>query len=295
MNKESTGEPLCSPLRYPGGKAFLCDYMERFLQYNNLRPKLFVEPFAGGASVALYLLGKGLIDKIALYDINPLITSFWITVFKDGTWLRDKVCKADITLDEWIRLHDLPLNGHRVNAWKCLFLNRTSFSGIMASEAGPLGGKSQASKFKIDCRFYRDTIQVRLKELWKYRNLIENIDVAEWQETINRYAGLPDKQQKGLFIYLDPPFFHKAERLYQYYFKPEDHESVICRLSKLNLPWLLSYDHCPEAIALLRKYHLRYQLMQVCYSSSANHHQRDIKKEIIASNMPLMKGTIKCQ
>ncbi len=132
--------------------------MESFLNYNKFRPKLFVEPFAGGASVALYLLGKRLVEKIALYDINPLIASFWLTVFNDGTWLRNKVRKAGITLDEWIRLRNLPLNGHRANAWKCLYLNRTSFSGILSLKAGPLGGKSQASKFKIDCRFYRDTI-----------------------------------------------------------------------------------------------------------------------------------------
>lgn len=269
--------------------------MERFLQYNNFRPKLFVEPFAGGASVALYLLGKGLVEKIALYDINPLIASFWLTVFNDASWLRDKVCEADITIGEWIRLHDMPLGGHRANAWKCLFLNRTSFSGIMSSKAGPLGGKSQASKFKIDCRFYRDTILERLNELWEYRNRVKLSKATGWQETLDFYTGLPKAQQKDLFLYLDPPFFHKAERLYNYYFKPEDHEAVICRLSTLSIPWLLSYDHCPEAIALLRKYHLSYQLVPVCYSPSTNHHQRNIMKEIVASNRRLPKGRIRCQ
>jgi DNA adenine methylase len=289
MNKEPLGEPLRSPLRYPGGKAFLCDYMEHFLKYNDLRPKLFVEPFAGGASVALFLLGKGLVDKIALYDINPLIASFWLTVFNDGAWLRKKVRNAEITLDEWVRLHDLRLGDHRANAWKCLFLNRTSFSGILSLKAGPLGGKSQRSQFKIGCRFYRNTILERLKALWEYRGCVEKTEASGWQDTLAHYAEFPQAQKKDLFLYLDPPFFHKAERLYNYYFKPEDHEAVISRLAKTKIPWLLSYDHCPEALALLRKYHLSYRLISVRYSPSLNHHQRDIKKEIVASNRCLLK------
>ncbi|HEX8231002.1 MAG TPA: effector-associated domain EAD1-containing protein [Chloroflexia bacterium] len=47
---------IVSPLRYPGSKRRLAGYIEATLRINNLRPALFVEPFAGGASVALQLL-----------------------------------------------------------------------------------------------------------------------------------------------------------------------------------------------------------------------------------------------
>jgi hypothetical protein len=44
---------ILSPLRYPGGKRQLAGYIAATIRLNGLRPKLFVEPFAGGASVAL--------------------------------------------------------------------------------------------------------------------------------------------------------------------------------------------------------------------------------------------------
>jgi len=289
VNKEFIENPLCSPLRFPGGKTFLCDYMERFLRLNDLHPNLFIEPFAGGASISLHLLGKEMVDKIALFDRDPLIASFWFAVFNDGTWLQNKVLKAEVTLKEWIKQQNLPLNGHRKKAWKCLYLNRTSFSGIISNGAGPLGGKNQSSDFKIDCRFYKETLLKRLESLHKHKKKVAKVGMADWQDTLNYYASLPISQQKGLFFYLDPPFFHKAENLYNYFFKLDDHEELICRLSKLRQPWLLSYDYCPEAVSLIRKYRIQYRLVPVRYTSSVNH-KRFINKEIVSSNLLLPKG-----
>lgn len=47
---------IISPLRYPGAKRRLSGYIAETLKLNSLRPKLLVEPFAGGLSVALQLL-----------------------------------------------------------------------------------------------------------------------------------------------------------------------------------------------------------------------------------------------
>src|SRR5438034_2267238 len=59
---------ILSPLRYPGAKRRLSGYIAEVLRLNGLRPKLFVEPFAGGASVALELLNRDLVDQIALAE-----------------------------------------------------------------------------------------------------------------------------------------------------------------------------------------------------------------------------------
>lgn len=288
-SKEPNNNSFRSPLRFPGGKAFLCEYMERFLSLNQIHPKLFIEPFAGGASISLHLLGKKLVDRIALYDRDPLIASFWFTVFNDGQWLQNKILKANITLNEWIKQQNLALNGQRSNAWKCLFLNRTSFSGIINSEVGPLGGKNQTSDYKINCRFNRETLLERIRLLMEKKDKVERIATAEWYHTIKYYINLPESQKKGLFIYLDPPFFHKAERLYNFYFKPNDHESLICYISKIKIPWLLSYDYCHEVVDLMHKYQMQFQLIPVRYTSGVNH-KRIIKKEIVSSNLLLPKG-----
>ena len=57
---------VLSPLRYPGGKRRLAPYVAAALAENELRPNLFVEPYAGGASVALELLHFDLVDHVVL-------------------------------------------------------------------------------------------------------------------------------------------------------------------------------------------------------------------------------------
>ena len=71
---------VLSPLRYPGGKRRLAPYVAAALVENDLRPGLFVEPYAGGASVALELLHFDLVDRVVLGDRDRLITAFWQTV-----------------------------------------------------------------------------------------------------------------------------------------------------------------------------------------------------------------------
>jgi len=52
---------ILSPLRYPGAKRRLAGYVAEVLRLNSLRPKVLVEPFAGGASVFLQLLNDDLV------------------------------------------------------------------------------------------------------------------------------------------------------------------------------------------------------------------------------------------
>ena len=92
------GEPLLSPLRYPGSKRRLVQYLQATLDLNDLHPSLLVEPFAGGASVALQLLCDGLVDRIGLADVDPLITGFWECVFFDTDWLVEVVDEIEVTL-----------------------------------------------------------------------------------------------------------------------------------------------------------------------------------------------------
>lgn len=48
-----------SPLRYPGGKLKVVDYIKRLLEVNDLVGGTYIEPYAGGASVSLSLLFEG--------------------------------------------------------------------------------------------------------------------------------------------------------------------------------------------------------------------------------------------
>ena len=67
-----------SPLRYPGGKSKLIDYLAAQFRKESL--KTFVEVFAGGASVGLSLLDAGLTERLVINDTDPGVYAFWDSV-----------------------------------------------------------------------------------------------------------------------------------------------------------------------------------------------------------------------
>ena len=152
-----------SPLRYPGGKRKLVPYVQAVLKANGLCPDVFVEPFAGGASVALELAATRAVAQIGLADRDPYIAAFWETVFFDCDWLCRQVEEIEVTLETWERMKKTRFRSRRSLALACLFLNRTSFNGTLQSRAGPIGGKSQVSRYAIDCRFPRKRLIKRLR------------------------------------------------------------------------------------------------------------------------------------
>ena len=263
---------------------------------NGLHPSLYIEPFAGGASVALGLLQKGLVEQVILSDIDPWIASFWQTVFWDTEWLIEQIRKTPITLDEWKRLKQSQPQSVRQQAWTCLFLNRTSFSGILRPEVGPLGGRAQTSPYQIDCRFPRQTLIKRIQQIATFRDKVYAVWNLSWEDTFARIA---EKQREGelptngVFYYLDPPFFEKAEALYRYYFRRRDHERLRDALLNLEQKWLLSYDSAEQVETLYGQAiasstnGAKQSAVELLYSLSKLK-ERKRGKEIILSNLAIL-------
>ena len=68
-----------SPLRYPGGKTKLYDIVRDIINKNNLH-NTYIEPFAGGAGLALKLLFKNDVKKIIINDSDLAIYALWYSV-----------------------------------------------------------------------------------------------------------------------------------------------------------------------------------------------------------------------
>lgn len=240
---------ILSPLRYPGAKRRLYGYIAETIRLNGLSPRLFVEPFAGGASISLQLLNDGLVEGVALGDKDPLIASFWKVALFDHKWLIESFANMSVTLDQWEKLRKDPGRTVRDRALACLFLNRTSFSGIIAPGAGPIGGRRQQSAYKIDCRFAIETISHRIRQVASLRDRIEFVHLASWERTLEKARALGYKQDEVAY-YFDPPFYNKAERLYTHYFGIADHQRLHDALVDLRSSWILSYDPSPEIIGM---------------------------------------------
>lgn len=271
---------VTSPLRYPGSKQKFCTTLQKIMQSNGIKPDLFIEPFAGGASVSLYMLQHNYVNRIALIEKDPLVASFWHTVFFEPEWLIKEIKKLKVSLDEWHHFKKYKPKVKRTQALKCLFLNRTNFSGIL--KAGPIGGQKQISQYKIDCRFNKKAIIEKIEILSSYRDRVLFIDESDYQ------TSLKNRQQyinKDTFIYFDPPYVNKAKDLYNFYFKEKDHLALKQLIENLNSKWLLSYDYEPPLSDLYKSF-AQYGFFDIRYTTSSNK-ERIFKKEFIASNLNL--------
>jgi len=278
---------ILSPLRYPGGKRRLTEYIANLLKIKNLRPKLLVEPFSGGASMSLYLLKHDLVDSIALGEKDPLVADFWKTVFYDHKWLINKINKTEPTFENWLFFKKSNHKTVRERALACIFLNRTSFSGLLTQSAGPLGGYEQKSAYKIDCRYAREKIIYRIEQLSALADRVRFIQKSDWHKTIQktRQLGLPESD---IFYYLDPPYFDKAKKLYRVYFSLQEHKKMAGVVQNLESPWLLSYDAAPAIISLYNDKSLLHHV-EFLYSINKTN-GLPVVKELVISNLKTLPG-----
>ena len=275
---------LLSPLRYPGGKRRLVGYIAQALQMNGLRPKLYVEPFAGGASVAIQLLNDGHVERIALGERDPLIASFWETVFFDHAWLIWQIEKIEPTLELWQHMRESQPRSKREQALKCLVLNRTSFSGILNEHAGPIGGKAQRSAHTIDCRFARAAVIKRIEQIAQLADRVLFVRQGDWSILVNQTLAT-DYRSDEIFFYFDPPFYAKAERLYRYSFDAAEHQRLHDCLAHLHASYILSYDAAQPIIDLYENSGIGPRRVELLYSAKRIA-ARVQAQEIIISNLP---------
>ncbi|WOE68905.1 DNA adenine methylase [Hydrogenimonas thermophila] len=271
---------ITSPLRYPGSKQKFCNTLYSIISYNQLNPELFIEPFAGGASISLYMLQNNYVEEIGLIEKDPLVASFWKILFFDSEWLIKEINQIDISLEKWHYFKQYNPKTVRNKALKCLFLNRTSFSGIL--KAGPIGGKKQKSKYKIDCRFNKKNIIYKIKILSSYKDRVAFIDEGDYQIALDKRK---EYITPSTFLYFDPPYVNKAKNLYNFYFNEQDHIRLSNVIQSLNTNWLLSYDYEPS-ISNLYKNFANYGFFNIKYTTSSSKN-RVMKKEFIASNLKL--------
>lgn len=231
-----------SPLRYPGGKAKLGNFIGRIIERNLSGRTVYIEPFSGGAGVALHLLFHEFVHRIVLNDLDRGIASFWRCVFHRTDDLIDLVLSCDLSVKEWMRQNEIYANrcsaGELELGFATLYLNRTNRSGIL--NARPIGGLNQTGPWKMDARFNRVELSNRIRRLGGYRNrvLVTNIDALQLLSALDSVVetGQP-------FIYVDPPYLAKGWDLYLNAVSMDGHRSIAEILRKSGKHWVVTYDN----------------------------------------------------
>lgn len=262
---------LYSPLRYPGGKGKLAPFMGLMIKKMNIQGGTYIEPFAGGAGVALMLLMEGHVDNIVINDYDKAIYSVWRAIVNEPENLVDRIMQTPVNIDEWKKQKEIYMVQNRKYsldlAFATFFLNRTNRSGIL--KGGPIGGFEQNGNYGIDARYNADKLVERIRAIAEYKKHIKvyNKEIVSFIVNV-----LPDYGQNSL-TYFDPPYFNKGPELYKNFFDKQDHAKIAqLILDRVPGNWIITYDDTPEIIELygqqcIRRYDLNYSVANTGKSS----------------------------
>lgn len=234
-----------TPLRYPGGKGKLTNYLKSVFEENDLLDGHYAEPYAGGAGLAINLLLHSYASCIHLNDLNASVYAFWRSVLQHPDELSKKIRDIKVTMKEWHKQKaiqaDPDNHGELELGFSTFFLNRTNRSGIIWG--GVIGGKEQEGRWKLDARFNKPDLIARVQRIALYRSRIKlyNLDASSFIRDV-----VPKLPRKSL-VYLDPPYYVKGGGLYEHHYKHADHVKVANLVkSRIKRPWIVSYDYTPE-------------------------------------------------
>lgn len=239
-----------TPLRYPGGKAKFAPVIKQIIEKNNLHGH-YIEPYAGGAGVALDLLFSDYCSNIHINDLDLAIYHFWKAITEQTEDFIRLTHNTKVTIEEWhkqkalLKQNDISPLEHGFAAF---FLNRTNRSGIL--KAGVIGGLNQMGNYKLDCRFNKPDLIKRIERIGKMSKQIHvtNFDTETWLPMLN--STVPPNS----LIYLDPPYYEKGQGLYRNFYKHRDHLAIQEKLTYVKIPWIVSYDNHPNIKEIYQQY-----------------------------------------
>jgi DNA adenine methylase len=271
MGRRGENKMFPTPMRYPGGKGRLTQYVIDIIKLNKLVGGHYVEPYAGGAGVAIALLYLEYAAHIHLNDLNRSVYSFWKSVCEEPEALCKLVRDKPLTVGQW-KKHTRLQTAKDVSTlelgFSTLYLNRTNRSGIITG--GIIGGKDQTGNWKLDARFNRVDLIRRIEKIASYspRITLYNMDAAQF---INeKLASVP----KRSLVYLDPPYYRKGSKLYEDHYQRKDHAIIAELVAKIKQKWIVSYDNVPAIRKLYSEF--EQETFGLCYSAHSRYKGREV-------------------
>jgi DNA adenine methylase len=260
--------PKRSPFRYPGGKTWLIPTVRNWLR-QSVRPKLLVEPFAGGGIVSLTAAFEKLADHVTMVEMDEEIAAVWEIILNNkNKWLAEKIISFDLTHENIRTELENPDKSLEDIAFCTILKNRVFHGGILAKGSGMI--KNGENGKGLSSRWYAKTLHDRIRAIEHVKNKI-NFIAGDAFEILEK--NLNDKET---YFFIDPPYTVAGKRLYTYF--DIDHERLFQLTAQLKGKFMLTYDDTPEIRHYADKYKLQYRTIPM----KTTHHLK--KNEIIISD-----------
>lgn len=236
---------LKSPFRYAGGKSWFVKIASKWMSNRTVRPKLLVEPFAGGANISLSAVYANLVDKAEFSELDRDVAATWKSMLNGHAgWLARKIRTFPIGRRKVEQhLERKPTTEHQ-RAFLCLLRNRTARGGVIAEGAGLI--RKGEDGMGVRSRWYPKTISDRIATISAFGCKL-NFFQCDGFELIQKH-----KHKKAALFFVDPPYTKAARRLYRHW--DIDHERLFQVLQHVKGDVLMTYDDTREIRRWARKY-----------------------------------------
>jgi len=272
--------PQRSPFRYPGGKTWFVPRLREWLLTQPKKPKLLVEPFAGGGIVSLTAVFENLVQEALMVELDEEIAAVWQTIVDGETdWLAARILDFEMSKENVIAELQAERKSTKEKAFQTIIKNRTYHGGILAAGSGFLN-KGENGK-GISSRWYPDTLTKRLRSIgqviqrlqFKHGDAFEVIDCH--------------KNHNDAVFFIDPPYTaggkKAGSRLYTHY--ELDHGALFSACSDVKGDFIMTYDNAEE-IKNLAKIH-GFEAKPI---PMKNTHHAAMTELVIGRNLKWMQG-----
>lgn len=270
--------------RYPGGKSrgavreAIAVNLQTYAHQNWLE---YREPFLGGGSVVCkFLKDHPKWEFVWINDLDPAIAAAWNALIHHPEELVELVMEFKPSVEEFWRLKKELSSPEFVAScptldlgFRKMALHRISYAGLGVMAGGPIGGKSQTSKYPVGCRWNATTLCKNIRRLHKR---FSQLSIREGQCTSLDFEEII-KPRGDAVIYLDPPYYVQGDTLYFHAFSDKDHTRLAQVLSETEHPWVMTYNDCPEMRSLYHWAHI--ESVNVKYSLTASKNKQTGKRQ----------------
>jgi len=267
--------PQLSPFRYAGGKTWFVPCFRQWMLAQPARPKLLVEPFAGGGIISLTAATELLCDEVVMAELDAQVAAVWQTILSDDAeWLANRIIYFDMNLDNARKILERDFNETRDIAFQTIVKNRTVHGGILAAGSGLL--KNGENGKGILSRWYPQTLARRIRQIQLIKDKITFLHEDAF-DILERH-----KEQDAMF-FIDPPYSmpgskSAGSRLYTYW--QIDHERLFDMCDELRGQFILTYDNAAEVAGMAMRHGFQFQEIAM-----KNTHHAEMSELAISKNM----------
>ncbi len=229
--------PQRSPFRYPGGKTWLVPHVRAWLGSLSRKPKLLIEPFAGGAIVGLTAAFEHLADRVLLVERDPAVAIVWRAILgKDAGELCRRILDFEMSVGRVKAALSKKPRTILDRAFATLLRNRVQHGGILAPGASVM--KAGENGKGIGSRWYPETLARRITDIRSVRDKLGIIE-GDAFEVIREY-----RSAANAVWFVDPPYTVAGRRLYC--FSDVDHPLLFNAMGETRGDFLMTYDDTNE-------------------------------------------------